>query len=182
MLLSKVKEYKKIIIAVFVALVVGVAAGRYATPEKVIKEKEFVIKEVEIEKIVKVMVKEEQKKTETKKSKTTKKVTNPDGTVTEETKETEEDLTFIDRSEKEKESKETSSEKSISGNSKKETKFNTKKVSVSVLAGIKSGPEWYSYPETVFGAHIKYNFLGPVSVGAFGTTSNEFGLSVGIDF
>lgn len=181
-MLDKIKSYKNTIYAVLIALIVGVAAGRYATPEKVIKEKEFVIVEKEVEKIVKVMVKEEQKKTETKKSKTTKKVTKPDGTVTEETKETEEDLTFAETKEKEENSKESSNEKSLSGKTNKETKFNTNKLSVSALAGIATKKEWYKSPDFIYGAHAKYNFLGPISVGAFGMSSNEVGISIGIDF
>lgn len=181
-MLDKIKSYKKMIIAVIISLIVGVAGGRYATPSKVIKEKELVIVEKEVEKIVKVFIKEEKKKTETKKSKETKKVTNPDGTVTEETKETEEDLTFTDTNEKEHNSKETSNETTVSGKTTSETKFNTNKISASALIGIQAKKEWYNKPDFVYGAHAKYNFLGPVSIGVFGMSSNEAGLSVGIDF
>lgn len=186
-LIELTKGNKKSIISVLVALIVGVGFGRYATPEKVKTEYEkvFVDKIVTVEK--KVYVKVETKTQEKKKNKKTRKVTKPDGTVIEETIESEEDSTFAGVDERAGEEKGSSSETTSTNKKLKDVKYDTKRLSVSVLAGINASDRLPSeaFNDTsnlMYGVHATYQFMGPFSVGAFGTTTKEFGISVGISF
>jgi hypothetical protein len=176
---------KKTFLVVLVALIIGVAFGRYATPERVRIE----IEKVEVERVVEVekriMVKEEVKKTSIKRNTQTEKITKPDGTVIEKTSESEEDVTFADNREKEGSEKGTDRTTTSSETKKTDTKYNTKKVSVSVMAGVKDADSSFEkrYSDyLMYGVHAAYRFAGPFSVGAFATTTNEFGLSIGMDF
>lgn len=172
--------------AVLLLLAIGVGFGRYLTPAEINIKTET----IEVEKIVAVekvvYVKEETRKTDSKKITETKKTTKPDGTVIEETKESNQDTTFSDNSQKVIKDKAIIKE-NISTNTKKtEKKHDTKKAHVSILAGVDSkefnGIEDLVPQEMVYGIHASYSFFGPISVGMFGTTSKEFGLSVGLDF
>ncbi len=185
-MMDKIKQHKKMIIATFAALIIGVGFGRYLSPEKV----EIKVEKVEIEKIVtvekKVFVKQETKKTSKKKNTKTKKVTKPDGTIIEEKIETEEDVTFADNREKEGSETSKSNEKTKINKREKEVKYNSKRVRVSGLVGIKSPSsvpsEVFVQPNLMYGVHATYNFFGPVSIGMFGTSTDEFGISIGWEF
>ena len=181
------KKHRITAIVGLIALIIGVSFGRYATPEKVVIK----TKEVEVEKIVvvekKVLVKEEVKKTAKRKNISTKKVTKPDGTIIEETNESEEDVTFADTKEKEGSEVLTEKEAIKTTKAERETKFDTKRLKVSALVGVetdkvggKSG--LLKDPPMIYGIHASYSFFGPISVGAFGLTSKEFGISIGIQF
>lgn len=184
-MIKKLKQNKAMVVAILASLVIGVAFGRWATPEKVVK----VVETVEIEKEIviekKVLVKEEVKKSAKRVNKKTKKVTKPDGTVIEESVESTEDVKFADTSSKEGSS--TEAIRSSTSVSKKEqsTAYKSKYLSVSLLAGAyrpSDEPGRYRGLDLMYGLHAQYRFLGPVSVGAFATTTNEYGLSVGIEF
>ncbi|RLF65330.1 MAG: hypothetical protein DRN30_04160 [Thermoplasmata archaeon] len=178
---------KVVVISVIVSLILGVAVGRYATPEKKVTvfEEKIVEKVVVVEK--RIIVKIETKKTSKKTLVKTKKVTKPDGTIIEEKVETEEDTTFVDHKEKEGTETTTNNEKTVDVKKKREIKYNTKKLHVSLLvgaAGLDSASTdnvFQRYP-VMYGVHASYKFFGPVSIGAFGTSTNEFGISVGLEF
>lgn len=180
--ISKVSKTKVIVFVV--VFVLGAALGRYATPEKVTVE----IEKVEVERIVeiekKVFVKDETKKTSVKRNTQTEKVTKPDGTIIEKTSESEEDITFATNKEGESTEKGTEKTSSTSESKKTETKYDTKKLSASLMAGVKTDtPDNASFDNyLMYGVHVSYRFAGPFSVGVFGTTTSEFGVSVGLDF
>ena len=185
-MLDKIKEHKITIIATVIALILGVAAGRYATPEKkvTIFEEKIVEKIVVVEK--RIVVKVETKKTSKKKLVKTKKITKPDGTIIEEKIETEEDTTFADNREKEGTETNINKTKEVIVKKKREIKYNTKRLSLSLMVGAggldsaRASSVFRRHP-IMYGVHATYKMFGPVSVGAFGTTTSEFGLSIGIE-
>jgi len=182
------KKNRSMIIAVVLSLIIGVGFGRYATPEKVVIK----TKNIEVERIVtvekKVFIKQEIKKTAKKKHVITKKITKPDGTIVEEKIESEEDVTFADSTEKEATDLSNVKEKTTIKEVEKTTKYNTKKVQVSVLVGTsaltqsKDPFDFTGKYQLTYGVHATYQFLGPVSVGGYGISSGEFGVSVGFTF
>jgi len=185
-MISKIKENKITVFIAVACLVIGVAFGRWAAPEKVEYKKEIVevTKEIVVEK--KVFIKEEIKKEDKKKTKIVKKITKPDGTIIEETIESEEDSSFVGNTEKDQTDSSSESESSKSKTTEKETTNDKKKLQVSILAGLEVDKSTENDPfgnyKYVYGVHAAYSFFGPISVGAFGTTSNQLGLSVGISF
>ena len=185
------KKHRVTIITAIVSVIVGVGFGRYATPEKVITK----IEEVEVEKVVlvekKVFVKEEVKKTAKRQNTKTLKTTKPDGTIIEETVTSSEDITFADSKSKEGSEKSLETENLKVNKNSKQTDFDTKRLKVSALVGVQikdssTKPLGVLHdirnPNLVFGVHASYNFFGPVSVGAFGMSSKEFGVSIGFEF
>jgi len=180
--LSYFNKNKSKIIVGLGALIVGLAFGRYAAPEKT----KVVVEEIEIEKIIevekKIYIKEEVKKTASKTNTRTKKVTKPDGTIIEEKVESQEDVTFADTTQKEG-SENTSLKESVSTNkTEKIVNYDKKKFKVSLLMSTNYEESALSVPDLNYGVHATYNFFGPVSVGVFGLTSKEAGLSLGIEF
>lgn len=167
-------------------LAVGVGFGRFLTPAEVSIKTET----VEVEKVVTVekvvYVKEEIRKTDSKKVTETKKITKPDGTVIEETKESNQDTTFSDNSEKVATDKSVTKEETTVHTKDVERKYDTKKAHVSLLAGVDtggfSGIRSLKPSVVVYGLHASYSFFGPISVGVFGTSTKEVGASVGLDF
>lgn len=184
-MLSSVLNNKKMIMTVSAALLSGVVFGRYLAPKKV----EIEIKEVEVERVVvvekKVLVKEEVKQSSQKVNTETRTITKPDGTVIEEKVESREDITFADRREGSRSESSTLDERMTSREETRRTEHGSSLLRVSGMIGAKSS-EVSSLSEyrqfMIYGAHAQYRIFGPVSVGVFGLTSKEFGVSIGIDF
>lgn len=162
-----VKRFKTPL-AFVLAVVFGIAVGRFTTTPDV------KIKTVEVEK--KIFVKETKKKTSKKKTKRVIEKTNKDGTKTKEVIETEEDVVFVDESTKTKTEKDKSS--------KSETKSNTGRWIVSGMAGYNTNKEFYPSVSkaSFYGVSVDYRILGPVHIGAFGTTTREVGVTLGLQF
>lgn len=188
---ESIKKHRITIIVAIVSVIVGVGFGRYATPEKVVTK----IEEVEVERVVlvekKVFVKEEVKKTAKRQNTKTLKTTKPDGTIIEETVTSSEDITFADSKSKEGSEKSLQTENTKKSQESKQTDFDTKRLKVSALVGVQikdssNKPLGVLHdirnPDPVFGIHASYNFFGPISVGAFGLTSRELGVSIGFEF
>lgn len=153
-------ETKSIVLLALGTLLVGVVAGRYLAPTKVITE----VKTVEVEK--------KTKEVDTNKTKhtTVKEVIKPDGTKTTETETTEE-------TSQQAKSKET---QSIATDSKTETTYRQPRTTVSILAARSSGS--ITSLEIFYGASVTHNILGPINVGAFGFTNGVVGVSLGLTF
>ena len=161
------------IIGAVLFFVLGLAIGRYATPpEKITK-----IEIIEIEK--KVYVEE---KTKAESSKTYKHITEktlPDGTIIKETVETDETNLYTENKVKsEEESVKSTSEEIFVGTQNKGRWL------INGLAGIdvSRGMEGKLKAVMVYGIQVYYRILGPVHVGAWGTTTKELGLSAGLEF
>lgn len=150
-------------ILVFVILTVGAfLAGRYSTPEKIRVET----------KIVEVEKKTEDSKTDTDKHKETKTVTEtaPDGTT--------KIITIIVEDENKKTEDKKTSDSVTNRDETKEITRNRSKLSISVLGGTN-----FLNPPLVpiYGAHVTYSVLGPITVGAFGLSNLTFGVSIGLN-
>jgi len=154
----------KIKAAIIAAAVLGAfAAGRYTAPAKVKVE----TKTVEVEKKV------EQKERDRHRETVIVEVTKPDGTR--------------ERTSKTVEDTETKTQKtdnlSTSTSQLSEVTRKNSVLAVSLLAGAR--PEFsggFSVGPFVYGAHVSKQVLGPISLGAWGLTSGEFGLSAGLQF
>lgn len=147
----------KVILAIIV-LVVAFAFGRYSVPEKIVT----VTKTIEVEKKV----------VDTEKDKKIVKVIieHPDGT-----KETREEIVENEKTH--------STEDSItkSKNTTEITKGGSK-INVSILAGSNlSSLNLNSIPIT-YGASVNKEILGPITVGIFGLSNGNLGISAGLNF
>lgn len=157
---------------VVVSLAASFAAGRFATPAKVVIKTETVT----VEKLVKddksnIKVKSDKHyktvKTETTKPDGTKVVTSTttidDGTIKD---------TKVDDNTNDTVNTDTKSEKTVVNN--------TGRVTISALAGISP---FSLVPQTPFyGAQVQRNLLGPVVVGVFGLNTGQAGISLGLQF
>lgn len=184
--MNYIKQYRNILIAILVSLLVGGAFGRWITPEKIEIVKEQV--EVEIEKVVekKVYVTKYVEKKTKKTVKHTKKITKPDGTVIEETSEKEEDTSVVDNSTKKEDSTDSESTSEKSEKYTKKVKNVKRKWHAVAMVGVDPDREINDISEfenkMTYGAMVDYKLFGPISVGVYGTTAVEFGLTVGLDF
>lgn len=168
-----INKNKWLILGAVLLFVLGLATGRYATPpDKITK-----IETVEIEKIV--YVKEQEKTEQNKTYKHTIEKTLPDGTVTKETTETDEKNLFVKE-------KEQSQEERASSNTEEKLVGVTNKgrwlINGMIGADVSAGIEGQVKEILVYGIQVDYRILGPIHVGAWGVTSKEVGLSVGLEF
>lgn len=164
---------KWLILGAILLFVFGLSIGRYATPpDKVTK-----IEKVEIEKIV--YIKEQEKVEQKKKFKHTIEKTLPDGTIIKDTIETDEQNLFV------KEKEQSQEEKASSSKEEKEVGVTSKGrwlINGMVGADVSSGIDGQIKEILVYGIQVDYRILGPIHIGAWGVTSKEAGLSVGLEF
>lgn len=146
-------DLKVLAIGSIVLLCLGAAAGRYATPEKVI------VKTVQVEK--KQIDKNEHKDVIIDKR------VNKDGSSETITKISDDSNTHIT------DKKETKSETIVN---------NPKNWNVSLLVSPVANDDIFPTGSLSYGVHVQRKILGPISVGAFGLTNRTYGLSVGVEF
>lgn len=146
----------KVILCV-ILLATSYAAGRYTTPQS--------IKIVEVEK----KVAKDSTKTEkdSHKKVVTKKVTHPDGT-TDETTTTTDDTSS---------SKQTKSVVADDKSKSSEIIKSSGILTIEALAGVNPLDGKFAY-----GASISRNLIGPIRLGAWGLTSGQIGVSLGLGF
>ncbi len=104
-------------------------------------------------------------------------IIHPDGT-----REEKEEITEDSKTSK-KSGSSSSSETEKGSTEKTEVVRSSSRTRLSVLGGVT--PSLIGTPslgQTVFGAHVSRNVLGPISVGAFGLSSGVCGVSIGLDF
>lgn len=149
----------KVIISTVVILI-SFAAGRFSSPEKIKIETKI----VEVEKKI--------SKTDKKKDTRVKVVTveRPDGTK-ETTKTIESTATSQNTS---------ASSKSSDSHSVNETTRSSSRLNLSVLGGVSYSP--FVGVKPVVGGHISKDIVGPISVGIWGTSNIEGGISLGVTF
>lgn len=150
---------KQTIIALVVALLTGLAIGRFTLPSKVITKTE--IKEVD-KNTAQVRQKDNSVTTITE-------VKKPDGTVTTTTK--------IDNN-IQTNSKNTSTD-SKDSKTDKEVTYNTNRWTIQAVAAFR--PFSGSVP-TVYGGSVSYRLLGPITVGGIGLSDGTVGASLGLSF
>lgn len=158
-------NYLYVIIGIFLLLGIGYGLGRYFTPVKI--EEKIVTKEVE--KLVEVIkeVKVENKDVKTK----TTIVEEKDGTKTTviETEDKSKTETKTDTAKAEEKTKETEASKV--------TTFSKPQWRVGVLGGVNgSSLNFKEAPGVVYGAMVEKRLFGPISVGAWGLSSRDFGV------
>lgn len=147
----KIENAAKLVIAGLLLGLLGYAVGRYVQPAKVVTKVEEKVKTVLVE--------------TTKKKKIKVRIVKPDGTIEE--RETEEDITVV---EKEK-VKEVEKEKLVES---QKTQWKA-----SLFAGSRSGE---SLVTPMYGVIVEKRFMGPVFLGGWATDQKDFGVSVGLEF
>lgn len=147
------------LIAIVVALVAGLAIGRYSLPAKVVTE----VKTVEAEK--KSTQTDRDRKVET----TITETKASDGTETKTTKIVDDSTT----------KRQTNTDTKTDTASRQETTSKGATLSLSALAGVNP---FASIPTMRYGGHISREVLGPVTIGVWGFSDATFGLSVGLNF
>lgn len=159
------------IIIVVVSLGTAFAVGRYTVPEKI----KTVVQTVEVEK--KVVTTDTDKKEKKHKEVVVTDTKNKDGSETTTTKTVED--TNLDNKTNDKIADNTSDTKT---DSKEVTKTGSR-LNISALGGVpislSSGP---GIGKFVYGVHVSRDLIGPISVGLWGLSSSEFGMSIGLTF
>lgn len=148
------------VIGVVILVVASFAAGRWASPTKIITET----------KIVEVKNEKENKQTDTDKHKESKTIVveKPDGSK-ETTTTTTEDTT-------KKVSDEKTTDTKTTVDKTKEIVYAKNRLSISALVGANSLPP----APVVYGGHVTYSILGPINVGVWGLSNLTFGVSLGL--
>lgn len=162
---------KKPIVLIGLALLLGVAIGRYATPVR--------IKTVEKEKIVTVVQKDTDKTTDKKNTTHEQiikvKITHPDGTI-EEREETIKDANQIVDVDLH-----TTTNTSTEIDKSKETIKDSTKPNwlIAGTAGVSFANKGL---DSSYGIHVQRRILGPIFIGVYGNTTNQYGISAGLEF
>lgn len=167
---------KKLAAGLALALLVGYAFGRWATPTKIEIKKEVVT----VEK--KVVDTEELKRIELERNKKLRtiivEITRPDGTKEKTTRHVESTTT----------NKTTDSDKKTREETEKETRVtesklieNKSSVTISALAGLDVLNLGIPL-KPVYGGHVQKNVLGPIGLGVFGLSNGTCGMSLGLSF
>ncbi len=152
------------IILIIAALTVSFAAGRYSVPTHTVTEAE----KLEVEKIIETRNAEIEK--ERHKKTTITEITRPDGTK--------EKTTVIESDTKteKKDNSSTTTDTTKLELDKKEVVKDSGRVTLSVLAGAPvHGPL-----APIFGVSMTAPVLGPITVGVWGLTTSEVGVSLGL--
>lgn len=152
-------KYKAVLAGV--ALLTAFAFGRYSAPTSVetattvkVDDKTKTDKQTDVDKHTETTT------TETKK---------PDGTT--------ETVTKTIEDTKKKTSVEKTDVTTTDTKSSTETVYSSSKITISALGGISS-----DLRDTVFGISFTRPVLGPITLGVWGLTSQEFGFSIGLTF
>jgi hypothetical protein len=162
---------KKLLLLVAGCFVIGAASGYYLSPTKVTVRTEIkeVVKEVE------------RKEKDSKKDKKNDKIVIivetilPDGTKKKETKIVDKGTITIDTSE----TSERETDKTTDTKTEKVTERARDSFQVYGIAGVKM-TDWAAGPE--YGAGVTRRLLGPIWIGAYGTTRTNVGVTLGIGF
>lgn len=161
-MITYIIENKYKIAGVLILLLVAYAFGRYNTPEKVVTK-------IETHEVIKYVEKETKSK-QNNKDIVIIETRLPDGTITKETHIVDKGTVIIDKTKQGSDQKDSSTTTIVS--------YQKAQWKAAGLLGVSD----YSLDNRIYGLEIERRILGPIFVGAWGMTSKEVGLSVGLEF
>lgn len=157
---------KQTLLLIIIVFIIGLATGRYTLPAK-----------IEVHEVVKTII--DDKKTDDKKTvvdankDTVVTVTKyPDGRIVTETHYVDKSTTTTVDNKKEDDSTKTTDDKTSV------TTYDTNRYHLSLLAG----KDLSNLTGTSVGLSVDKKFIGPISLGLFGFTNKNVGLSIGLSF